>query len=189
METMTPGEVALHLRVSDPTVRRMAAAYELVFGNLERDARGHRLWSLDAVRRVQAAHGALSTGKVSSLDHALKMVRDGLDLPAPTVLPVERDLLGELLDEVRGLRALAEAQGRELAALRSAVAVGLALPAPAPAGDLLGELQALRALVTAQGEREAERFRLAAHVGPAQEAPRPARGGKAWLLRLLGVQP
>ena len=188
MDTMTPGEVAQHLKVSDPTVRRMAAAYELVYGPLNRDARGHRAWNLEAVRRVQAAHAALNTGKVNSLDHALRMVQDGLDLPAPTVLPVERDVLSELLDEVRELRALAEAQKRELAALRAEVSSSRALPLPAPPGDLVAEVQQLRALITAQGEREIERFRLAAHVAPIQVAPRLPRGGLSGLLRLLGVR-
>ena len=154
MDIMTPGEVAEHLQVSAPTVRRMATAYELVFGPLERDSRGHRAWSLDAVRRVQVAHAALSTGKVTSLEAALQMVRDGLDLPVPTVLPVQLDVLAELLVEVRGLRTLAEAQGRELAALRSAMTEGWALPAP---GSPVDELA--REVVTAHPERMAERVK------------------------------
>ena len=147
MDVMTPGEVADHLQVSAPTVRRMAGAYELVFGPLERDSRRHRAWSLDAVRRVQVAHAALSTGKITSLEAALQMVRDGLDLPVPTVLPVQHDVLAELLAEVRGLRVLAEAQGRELTALRSAMTENRVLPVPGFADDELAELKVLRTAV------------------------------------------
>ena len=172
MNIMTPGQVAEHLQVSAPTVRRMAAAYELVFEPLERDSRGHRAWSLDAVRRVQVAHAALSTGKVTSLEAALQMVHDGLDLPVPTVLPVQHDVLAELLAEVRGLRALAEAQGRELMALRSAMTEGRALPAPSLAVDELA-----REVVTA-------------HLKPMAERVKPVRptGLVGLLLKVIGVR-
>jgi DNA-binding transcriptional MerR regulator len=185
MEPLTPGEVAQQLKVSAPTVRRMGTAYEEVFGALPRDARGHRIWSLDAVRRVQAAHTAVGSGKVTSLEAALRMVQDGAELPARTVLPVESDVLSELLAEVRSLRALAEAQGRELAALRSALAESRALPAPVGTGDLAAEVATLREQLTAQGERQAERLRVLAHGIP---APAPAGGSLARLLRLLGLR-
>lgn len=69
-------------------------------------------------------------------------------------MPVQQDVLAELLAEVRGLRVLAEAQGRELAALWSAMTEGRALPAPGLAG---GELA--REVVTAHPERMAERVK------------------------------
>ena len=172
MNIMTPGEVAEHLQVSAPTVRRMAGAYELVFEPLQRDSRGHRAWSLDAVRRVQVAHAALSTGKVTSLEAALQMVRDGLDLPVPTVLSVEQDVLVELLTEVRELRALAEAQGRELVALRFAVIENRVLPASAPVSDELA-----REVVTAHPERVTERVK-----------PERPTGFVGLLLRVIGVR-
>jgi hypothetical protein len=184
MDSLTPGEVAEYLRVSSPTVRRMGSAYEEVFGPLARDGRGHRIWSLEAVRRVQVAHLAISSGKVASLEAALRMVQTGADLPTRTVLPVETDLLAELLTEVRSLRALAEAQGRELVALRSAVTESHALPAPA-VGSLTEEVEGLRAQLTAQGEREAERFRVLMHGG---SPVAPAGGVWAGLLRRLGVR-
>ena len=172
MDILTPGEVAEYLGVSAPTVRRMAKAYELVYGPLPRDVRSHRAWSLDAVQRVQIAHGAVSTGRVTSLEAALQMVRDGLDLPVPTVLPVQHDVLAELLAEVRGLRALAEAQGRELVALRSAMTEGRALPAPGLAGDKLA-----REVVTAHPEPMVERVK----------PDRPA-GLVGLVLKLIGVR-
>ena len=86
------------------------------------------------------------------------------------MLPVQQEHLVELLAEVRGLRTLAEAQGRELAALRSSMTGGRVLPAPA--GDKLA-----RKVVTAHPERMAER------VKPG----RPA-GFVGLLLQVLGVR-
>ncbi len=113
------------------------------------------------------------------------MVQSGADLPTRTVLPVEADLLAELLTEVRSLRALAEAQGRELVALRSAVAESRVLSAPAGTGDLAAEVATLREQLTAQGERQAERLRVMTHGTP---VPTPAGGSLARLLRLLGLR-
>lgn len=188
MTTLTPGDVAGHLKVSGATVRRMASAYEKIFGPLARDGKQHRVWSLEAVRRVQVAHEALNTGQVTSLENALILVRDGDALPVRAELPVRSDALAELLTEVRALRTLAEVQGRELTALRAEMAGRQVLPALEPAGaELLAEVQALREAVTAQGEREVERYRLTAHVAPlGDQDGRRQRGVRSWLASLFG---
>lgn len=178
---MTPGEVASHLRVSAASVRRMAASYEGVFGPLPRSRGqdGPRLWPVDAVRRVQVAHDALNTGKVTSLERALELVRDGADLPQRVTLPAEGDALVELLAEVRALRALAEAQGRELAALREIVA-GRELPAPTAQAPLTPEPVDVGNAVqdAVKVALDPERLRVALHA-----TERPRRG---LLARLLG---
>ena len=180
VDTLTPGEVAAHLKVSAPTVRRMATVYEQVFEPLDRDTKRHRLWSLDALRRVQVAHAAVSTGRVTSLERALVMVRDGVDLPARVVLPVELDTLSELLVEVRSLRALVEVQGRELAALRSEFNVPKLLPTS----------KSIEQKPTAQPERLGERSASSqpAVIPQSREKRAGENGLFPTLLRVLGVR-
>lgn len=184
VEIMTPGEVADHLRVSAPTVRRMAKHYEEVFGVLPRDERDRRLWPLEAVRRVQAAHQALGSGRLASLERALELVRDGEELPQRVTLPVERDVLVELLEEVRALRALTEAQGRELAHLREVVqGQGRELPpATAQAVERTEEVRgAVREEV--QAALDPERLRVALHAStPPPRRPSGWRGVLAALV-------
>ncbi|WP_022803338.1 hypothetical protein [Deinococcus ficus] len=132
MTQFTPAQVANHLGVAPSSVRRMAATFETVLGPLPRTPTGARLWPLAALRQLEAAHAALAAGAVHSLEAALVTVRDGAELPEVADLPGRSDglaeLLGGLLEEVRALRALTEAQGRELVALRTDLR---ALPAPA----------------------------------------------------------
>ena len=49
-----PGALAVCKAVSDRTVRRMAEAYEEVYGRLSRNQRGHRLFRAEAVARLEA---------------------------------------------------------------------------------------------------------------------------------------
>ena len=185
MPDMTPAEVAAHLRVSAPTVRRMAASYELVMGLLPRDQRGARRWPMEAVRQVQAAHQALATGRVASLERALELVRDGAELPERVTLSATPDPLVELVAEIRALRLVVEAQSAELASLRELVQ-RRELPAPTPAhppadppsGELQEAVQdAVRAAL------DPERLRVALHATAPGE--RPKRGV---LARLFGLQ-
>lgn len=183
MPDMTPGEVAAHLRVSAPTVRRMAAAYEGVFGPLPRGEHGARRWPVEAVRQVQAAHQALGTGRVSSLERALALVRDGAELPERVVLPNGQDPLGELLAEVRTLRLVVEAQAAELGALRELVQ-GRALPAPPPAHPPAAHPSAEVGEAVQDAMRAAlspERLRVALHAAAPPAPPR-----RSWWVRLLG---
>lgn len=65
-DTLAPGEVAQVLRVQPRAVRRIAETYEAVFEELPRvrpeEDRSPRLWTMEAVRRVQVAHLALKSG-------------------------------------------------------------------------------------------------------------------------------
>jgi len=182
---MTPGEVADHLRVSAPTVRRMAKHYEDVFGLLPRDERDRRLWPLEAVRRVQAAHQALGSGRVVSLERALELVRDGEELPVRVTLPVERDVLAELLEEVRALRALTEAQGRELAHLREVVQGPSRELPPVTTAQAVERTEDVRGAVReeVQAALDPERLRVALHAStPAPQRPSGWRGVLAALV-------
>lgn len=195
MTQYAPGEVAELLGVSASSVRRMAATFESVMGPLPRSngPTGPRVWPIEAFRQLEAAHRALtgSGGMVTSLEHALTLIRDGSNLPVRAEqLDVQDrmpDTLADLLAEVRALRALAEAQGRELADLRALVQdIPAALPAPAaqaPSGRSDGALRdAVQDAV--RGALDPERLRVALHATRLEpERPEPRRG---WLARLLG---
>lgn len=185
---MTPGEVAELLHVSGPTVRRMAATYARVFDELPWDEKHRqREWPLEAVRRVQAAHQAVGTGRVSSLERALELVRDGGELPQRVTLQVHDDALSELLREVRELRALTEAQGRELVALRELVAgQGRELPVPT-AQAVERPTEAVREVVhdELRAALDPDRLRVLAHAAQPRTPERPT-GLRGLLAALLG---
>lgn len=186
----TPAQIADMLAVSPSSTRRMAATFESVMGPLPRTAQGARVWPLEAFRQLEAAHNALTTsgGRVTSLDHALRLIRDGQELPERVTLPDRPDPLTELLAEVRALRVLTEAQGRELAQLREAVQTFQALPAPPPdaqgATDPPDAGQAAVKDAVGDAVRAAldpERLRVALHATD----PGPARP-RGFLARLFG---
>ena len=196
----TPAQVAQVLGVSAPSVRRIALVYEGVFGPLPRDERGHRHWPQNALHRTQAAHQALGSGSVASLEAALRLIDEGDDLPVPVDLPAaapEPDVLAEVLQELRRLREVVEAQHLELGALRQEV-IGLRqLPAPAPllpaapAPDVTAELTEIRtslgglqAALTDQGDREAERMRVLAHAYDREQLSR-STGLRGLIARLF----
>jgi len=124
-DTLTPGEVAQVLGVQPRTVRRMAETYEAVFEELPRvrpeENRSPRLWTAEAVRRVQVAHLALRSGKVGSLEHALVLVRDGAELPVVAAAEESGQGADNMAAQLAELRALLEVQGRELVRLRELV--------------------------------------------------------------------
>lgn len=196
----TPAQVAQVLGVSAPSVRRIALVYEGVFGPLPRDERGHRHWPQNALHRTQAAHQALGTGSVASLEAALRLINEGDDLPVPVDLPAATpgpDVLAEVLQELRRLREVVEAQHLELGALREEVRGLRQLPAPAPllpatpGPDLTAELievrsslGSLQVALTDQGEREAERMRVLLHAYNEAPSPRPT-GLTGWLSALF----
>ncbi|BDP44924.1 hypothetical protein DAETH_48930 (plasmid) [Deinococcus aetherius] len=164
------------LGVQPRTVRRMAETYESVFGELPRvrpeEDRSPRLWTAEAVRRVQVAHLALKSGKVSSLEHALVLVRDGAELPVVAASESGQEA-ATLSAQIAQLKTLLEAQGRELASLRELVqAQTRELPEvdpPAPEGE--DDLRhAIREEV--QAALNPERLRVALHAStPAPQRP------------------
>lgn len=158
----------------------MAATFEAVLGPLPRTPTGARLWPLASLRQLEAAHAALAAGTVHSLEAALVTVRDGADLPELADLPGRPDVLAALLEEVQALRALTEAQGRELAELRTDLR---ALPAPAahpPSEPSSAQLQEAVQLAV-RDALNPERLRVALHV----TTPPPGRRGL--LARILSA--
>jgi DNA-binding transcriptional MerR regulator len=133
-QMLTPREVEDALGLSAPATRRAAVTYEAVFGLLPRirGQEGPRRWPLEALRRVQVAHAALEAGRVPSLEHALTLIREGQELPAPVEMPERPDPAAALLSLVEALRG-------EIAQLRQELATTQlqALPVPAHTEEAL----------------------------------------------------
>lgn len=138
---------------------------------------------------------------MASLEAALKLIAEGDELPVardlnvPTAAPAS-DLLGEVLEELRRLREVVEAQSVELGALRQEVSGLRQLPAPAPTAvapipDVTGKLAEIRdSLSTVQSTLEehsaydSERVRVLMHAYSEALAPRTT-GLTGWFSRLL----
>lgn len=156
-----PSDIAALLGVSGATVRRIALDYEEIFEPLPRDdqQRG-RLWPMQAVAILRAAHAAVREGRAESTRAALEAIKEGRELPARLDVPAPVDVgaaleslerridqqaegTGELLrgmaerDTVlaEALRALAseiQAQSEDIKQLRAQIEQTAARPAPAP---------------------------------------------------------
>lgn len=175
------------LGVQPRTVRRMAETYEAVFEELPRvrpeEDRSPRLWTVEAVRRVQVAHLALRSGKVASLEHALALVRDGADLPVVAVEPESGQGADTVAAQLAELRALLEVQGRELARLRELVE-GQARALPDVAAPVLEEDMRRAVREEVQAGLDPERLRVALHAST--PAPQRRLGWRAFLAALAG---
>jgi hypothetical protein len=121
-----PADVATRLGVSSAGLRRLAAVYERVYGELARDPRHGRVWPQEAVERLERARGMVRAGQAVSVEAALNSLafgEPGADDPEPTALaraPEEQDrdhALGAVVGELRALRWAVEEQNRRLHAL------------------------------------------------------------------------
>jgi predicted DNA-binding transcriptional regulator YafY len=134
----TPGALAVRMSVSDRTVRRMAEAYEEVYGRLPRNQRGHRLFPAEAVARLEDGLPLLRAHPGASLEQVLTAQRDGHPMQ-PTARPAAD--LAPVLEELHALRS----EVAELRALLLTLASGArpALGAPdSPAADLIAPIPA-----------------------------------------------
>lgn len=77
---LTAREVAERLGLSTSQVRRHAQAYERVYGELGKDSRGHRYYTLKVVEQLEAAHLAVVEGRAVSVESVLIAERDGRSL-------------------------------------------------------------------------------------------------------------
>lgn len=174
------------LGVQPRTVRRMAETYEAVFEELPRvrpeEDRSPRLWTAEAVRRVQVAHLALRSGKVSSLEHALVLVRDGAELPVAAE-PESGQEAVKLAAQLAELRALLEAQGRELVHLRELME-GQARALPSVVPPVLEEDVRRAVREEVQAGLDPDRLRVALHASTS--APQRRSGWWAFLVTLAG---
>jgi hypothetical protein len=119
----------------------LAVEYGKVYGDLPKDSSGtSRIWSPEAVRRLEAARALMAAGQARSIRDALLAVEGGA-APRVEVAVSSGDVAAALGVVATRLEALQDANARleaEVAALRSEVAGLKALPGaerPAVVGE------------------------------------------------------
>ena len=128
-DLLSPGDLTARMSVTERTVRRMAEAYEVVYGPLPRDPRrGFRLYPLEAVERLEQGARTLRATPGASMADVLTSQRDGLPMHH-AAHPAPADALTPILDELRALRS----DVADLRALVAALVSGTAAPAIMPA--------------------------------------------------------
>lgn len=133
-DLLSPGDLTARmsgngLPMTDRTVRRMAEAYEVVYGPLPRDPRRNfRMFPPEAADRLEQGARTLRANPGASMEDVLTSQRDGLPMHQ-TAHPVAADGLTPILDELRALRS----DVADLRALVAALVSGTAAPAIAPA--------------------------------------------------------
>ncbi len=131
---MSPGSAARRLGVSPSGLRRLAGAYSEVYGELQKDASGtSRIWSGEAVARLESARALMAAGRARSIKDALLAVEGGATPSADAALALGQDgRVVEALGVVAArLEAVLESNRRleaEVEALRREVATSRALP-------------------------------------------------------------
>jgi len=117
---LSPSEAARRLGVSPSGLRRLAGVYGEVYGDLPKDSSGtSRLWSQEAVMRLEAARALMAAGQARSIPDALVAVESGA---APRVEMAIQD--GRVADALGVVAAQLEALRddlREIPALRAEV--------------------------------------------------------------------
>ena len=132
-DLLSPGDLTARmsgngLPMTDRTVRRMAEAYEVVYGPLPRDPRRNfRMFPPEAADRLEQGARTLRANPGASMEDVLTSQRDGLPMHQ-TAHPVAADGLVPILDELRALRS----DVADLRALVAALVSGTAAPATAP---------------------------------------------------------
>ncbi len=136
-EVYLPEDVAKHLGISSAGLRRLAVIYERVYGELPRSPNRGRLWTGDAVERLESARLAVQQGRAVSVEAALAGLRAGAEpieaQPAVTTTSptTSSQPLGALVGELRALREAVEEQNRRLGALEEGDrSIWAALPPP-----------------------------------------------------------
>ncbi|CAM3687591.1 HTH merR-type domain-containing protein [Deinococcus saxicola] len=204
----TPKQAAAELGVSSAALRRAAAGYEVTFGTLERDARGGRLFTGEALDRLRLALEAVHAGHIASVETALKLIHDDGALPQLQPLTPragERADLEIMAADLLAALHLAQAHNvelhQEVGTLRqhleglTAAMQGMA----ADQQDIKRQLEVLTGHAAAQQVTtdglpavvraavnealDSERLRVALHS--ALPEPTPASRRPSWLGRLL----
>lgn len=111
-----PLEVAKDLGVSSSGLRRLALIYERVYGQLPRDPRLGRMWTLEAIGRLEEARAEVQKGRAVSVEAALAALRAGMEPASPVVrgATIQEEPLAALLLEIKSLREAVEEQNRLL---------------------------------------------------------------------------
>jgi len=129
---LNPGDVARRLGVSPSGLRRLAGVYAELYGELPKDSSGtSRLWSPEAVRRLEAARALMAAGQARSIKDALLAVESGASPAVGMVAAQDGDVLRALGVVAAQLEAVLDSNRKleaEVAALRSEVAEARALP-------------------------------------------------------------
>lgn len=131
---LTPADVMAQLGIHERRLRRFAAAYEVVFGALPRDRRGHRTFTPEAVERIAAALPVLIERPALGMEDVLRRqagVVTSTPAAAPAPAPAPAAPAPELLEVLSALRADVAALRLEVAALRGERAARDAVAAPA----------------------------------------------------------
>lgn len=117
----SPADVAGRLGVSSSGLRRLALIYERVYGDLGRDPKLGRVWSMEAIERLERARRDVQAARAVSVEQALADHRAGLEperAPAPAGVPTGTtggtNPLEALVGELRALREAVEEQNRLL---------------------------------------------------------------------------
>jgi hypothetical protein len=156
---LTPGEAARQLGVSPSGLRRLAVIYGEMYGDLQKDAGGtSRIWTQEAVTRLQRARALMAAGQARSVRDALVAVEGGAS-PRVEVAVSGGDVAAALGVVATQLEAVLESNRRlegEVAALRSEVEGLRALPASErPSEDAQGS-GAAEGPATGQGAAQNE---------------------------------
>ncbi len=117
-------EVAKRLGITPAGLRRLADIYGEVYEPLQRDTHynNRRLWTLEAVERLEAARALVQADRARSIKAALLLLQSGSEpLQEALALPskeVSKDpLLLEVLEHVRRLEVCLEDMQKQLQAL------------------------------------------------------------------------
>jgi DNA-binding transcriptional MerR regulator len=132
----SPGDVAKRLGVSPSGLRRLAGTYAELYGELPRDSSGtSRLWSSEAVNRLEAARALLAAGQARSIKDALLAIEGGATASADAALSLGQEgrvveALGVVAARLEALQESNRGLREEIKALRGEVATLRALPYP-----------------------------------------------------------
>jgi DNA-binding transcriptional MerR regulator len=140
-------EVAQRLGITPAGLRRLADIYGEVYEPLQRDTHynNRRLWTLEAVERLEAARELVKADRTRSIKAALQMLQSGVETSQEgLVLPskeVSKDpLLLAVLEHVQRLEVRIESMQRQL-------------EAPRPQTDEAEELRRMNAYLLGELER------------------------------------
>lgn len=116
-------EVAARLGITPAGLRRLADIYGEVYEPLQRDTyyNNRRLWTLEAVERLEAARALVQADRARSIKAALLMLQSGVETPQDALAlsskEVSKDpLLLAVLEHVQRLESRMEAMQRQLQA-------------------------------------------------------------------------
>jgi DNA-binding transcriptional MerR regulator len=120
----SPGDVAKRLGVSPSGLRRLAGTYAELYGELPRDSSGtSRLWSSEAVNRLEAARALLAAGQARSIKDALLAIEGGATASADAALSLGQEgrvveALGVVAARLEALQESNRGLREEIKALR-----------------------------------------------------------------------